>query len=105
MKLNDPFGRVARRDRAQYTALKARLQEAQIRDAQALEVFAANTRTALLRLLLVVVAVSAGMVLLFPAASSLIVLLGTLGLLWLAVSYVQTHLYLRRYLREECGPR
>jgi len=102
MKLNDPFGRVARRDRAQYTALKQRLCQAQIRDAQALQGFTANVSTMFVRLLAVVLAVSLGLLLLFPTAASLIALLGTLALLWLAASYVQTRLYLKRYLREEC---
>jgi len=105
MKLNDPFGRVARRDRAQYSALRSRLQEAKIHDAQGLQGFTDNVRTTLLRLLAVVLAVAAGAVLLFPAASGLIMLLGALAMLWLGVSYVQTRLYLRRYLREECNRR
>lgn len=102
MKLNDPFGRVARRDRARYSALKDRLQQANILDARALQGFIDNVTATMLRLLAVILAAAMVLALLFPEASGLIMLLAALVLLWLAVSYVQTRLYLRRYRREEC---
>lgn len=102
MRLNDPFGRVSRRDRARYDALRDRLRQAGVRDAQALQGFAANISATMRRLLWVLLAVSFVLILLFPGALGPIILIATLVLLWLVVSYVQTRLYLKRYRREEC---
>ena len=102
MKLNDPFGRVARRDRDRYAALRERLRQAQVCDAGAVRVFMRNITITLGRLVAVIVGVALGASLLFPSAKNVIIMLSALVLLWLAVGYVQTRLYLERYLREEC---
>lgn len=103
MKLGDPFGRVARRDRDRYAALRERLQQAEVRDAAGVRAFARNITITLARLVAVIVAVALGAMLLFPSTMNATILLSALVLLWLAVGYVQTRLYLERYRREECA--
>lgn len=102
MKLNDPFGRVARRDRDQYAALRQRLRQAGVRDQDAVRNFARRTRSTLMRVVLLVLAGAAGMMLLFPDMRGPIVALAVLILAWIGVGYFRTQVYLSRYRREEC---
>lgn len=103
MKLNDPFGRVSRRNLDRYAALRARLLDEGIRDTAKVRRFRQNMTATLLRLVALVSVCSAAVALPFPAARGPALLCGALALLWLIVGYAQTRLYLARYLREECS--
>lgn len=103
MKLNDPFGRVARRDRDRYRTLRSQLHGQGIRDAAAVQRFRHNMSATLLRLLVIIAAVVSIVIVVFPDARNPVLLVGALLLLWFATSYVQTRLYLKKYLRDECS--
>jgi len=102
VKLNDPFGRVARRDQGQYATFKQQLRQAHVTTADGVRTFAHNASTTMLRLVVVTAGGTTLMGLLFPAARGLAAAVAALVLIWLAASYVKTRLYLARYLREEC---
>ena len=102
MKLNDPFGRVANRNRRNYGALRDRLLEEGIRDSGAVRRFTANMTATALKLLLPVFAISLALMVFFPQLLAGLLALTVLIVLWVAAVYFQTRMHLKRYLREEC---
>ena len=103
MKLNDPFGRVSRREQERYRMLEQRLRDEGILDTGALNRFAHRLAVTILKLTGAVLVASAALALVFPGSSSLIVMLDILLLLWLAAGYFKTRIYLKRYRRENLG--
>jgi hypothetical protein len=102
VKLNDPFGRVSRRQRQTYTALRARLKQQGVNDIASVRAFIARVRTIAFGAVIGVVTVMLVVGAVLPALGGLIGVLGVLALIWLGTSYLQTRIYLRRYLKEEC---
>ncbi len=100
MKLNDPFGRVGRRDQAKYETIKQQLQSAGIDSTGALTTAQRNINRSVLTLLAVVIGMAALFALLAPATRGIVGTFGALILLWISANYVQTRLHLRRYRRE-----
>jgi hypothetical protein len=102
VKLNDPFGRVARRQQQTYAALRARLKQQGVNDIASVRAFVARVRAIAFGSVIGVVAVTLALGTVLPALGGLIGVLGVLALIWLGTSYLQTRMYLRRYLNEEC---
>lgn len=100
MKLNDPFGRVGRRQEASYAALKAQLIAEGIDQVSAVDaVMQRMTRMALLFMTITIgVTLLAG--LLFAPWWGLVGVLGGITLLWLSATLFRTRTHLRRYRRE-----
>ncbi len=103
VKLNDPFGRVSRRDRQRYSTFEQRLRQQGVGDSAALRQFTRRMTRTMIRLAAGILAVAAVLALAFPASRGLVSLLGVLILVWLAAGYAQTRLYLKRYRREQLG--
>jgi uncharacterized membrane protein YcaP (DUF421 family) len=102
VKLNDPFGRVSRRQQQTYAALCARLKQQGVNDIASVQTFVARVRTLAIGSVIGVIAVTLILSAVLPTLGGLIGVLGALALIWLATSYLQTRMYLRRYLNEEC---
>jgi len=102
VKLNDPFGRVSRRQQQTYAALCARLKQQGVNDITSVHTFVARVRTLALGSVIGVIAVTLILTALLPTLGGLIGVLGALALIWLLTSYLQTRMYLRRYINEEC---
>jgi len=100
VKLNDPFGRVSRREQHRYKTLEQRLRDEGVLDIGSLQRFTRRATTAILRLTAAILVLSATLALVFPASRSLLLVLDILLLLWLSAGYLQTRLYLKRYRRE-----
>ncbi len=100
MSLNDPFGRVSRRQRDAYRQFREQLRQQDIRTAAAVRQARRNLLQTSLRLLAVVVGAAVLGGILFPAASAMIAVTAVLVLLWLGSSYLQTRNYLNIYARE-----
>ena len=100
MKLNDPFGRVSRREQHRYKTLEQRLRDESVLDAGSLQRFTRRATATVLKLTAAILALSATLALVFPGLRSLLLLLDILLLLGLSAGYLQTRLYLRRYRRE-----
>lgn len=103
MSLNDPFGRVSRRQRRAYAQLRTQLLDAGVRDADAVAATSRNIRDTVVKLALVIAAATLGLVVLFPQSRGTVLMLAALALLWLAANYLQTRGHLRHYLREIRG--
>lgn len=100
MKLNDPFGRVGRRQEAGYAALKAQLEAGGIDQVTALDAVAQRmTRTAFLFMAIVIV-VTLLAALLIPPWRGVVGAFGAVALLWLGTTLFRTRMHLRRYRRE-----
>lgn len=104
MKLDDPFGRMQRRDEAEYEALKAALAKAGARNAEdARRVLGQSHRNVLMFSATVVLAalIGAG---LFPALAPAILALALLLLAVAVKALVKGRKHARRLLAEEFPP-
>jgi len=102
MKLNDPFGRVGRRQSQAYAALRQQLHERGVRDTESLAGLAASMTRSALAWASVTLASGALAMLLFPGLRAVVGVCVVLVLLWLGSSWWQARLHLRRYRIEEC---
>ena len=100
MSLNDPFGRVSRRQKTAYHRLSEQLRQQGVLTPSAVHRAQRNLRQTGLRLLAVIVVAAVVGGLLFPEMQALIALTGALVLLWLGTSYLQTRNHLNTYARE-----
>lgn len=104
MKLNDPFGRMARRNEREYESLAKSLQEAGMTDpAQAEQLLTKldkRTRTGLT----IIVPAAAILALLFPAYWMFTAAFALLICIWLVKTTQKARLYIRRYVAEYLTP-
>jgi hypothetical protein len=103
LKLNDPFGRVSKKNRRNYQALQDRLRQEGIRDEAAIARFTANMSATALKLAMIVCGLSLMLAVVFPHFLAALLGLDVLLLLWIGVGYFQTRMHLKRYAREECS--
>lgn len=103
MSLNDPFGRVARKNARAYEGLRERLRQQGVCSREGVDVFIRGTSATALKIGLVLLAVWLAATLAFPQLAALTAVFTVAALAWVATGYLQTRLMLRRYLREECG--
>ncbi|SEG29271.1 hypothetical protein [Marinobacterium lutimaris] len=103
MKLNDPFGRMARRREREYESLKQALLKANMTDAQK----AADLRDNLAKRsktgLMVVIPIIVIMALVFREYAIFALAFGVLAILWLTNTSRRGQEYINRYIAEECG--
>jgi len=105
MSLNDPFGRLKRRDEAGYEAVKAALVRAGVRDRDAAQRVIARTRTRVLLFIGGVCAALLPALVLWPRLAPVLVA-GALLLMAVAVdSLVKGRRHVRRYIDEEVADR
>jgi hypothetical protein len=102
LKLNDPFGRVSKKNRRNYESLRDRLLQEGICDPAAIARFTTNMTTTAARLAVIILGASIVLAVIFPKLLATLLALDSLILLWIAVGYFQTRLHLKRYAREEC---
>ena len=100
MKLDDPFGRVGRRQTAGYKAVKSQLLAQGVSNTVELAAVTRRiTRSALLFALLVLaVSVMAG--LLVPSWRPLIAVFAGLAVIWIGATFLRTRLFLKRFHAE-----
>lgn len=103
MKLNDPFGRVSKKNQRNYQSLRDRLRQEEIRDPAAIARFTTNMTGTAARLAMIIFGASMALAVFFPELLATLLTLDALVLLWIAVGYIQTRLHLKRYIREECN--
>lgn len=100
MKLNDPFGRVGRRQEAGYAAMKSQLLAEGINEVSALDAVTQRiTRVASLFIAIVIV-VTLLMAMFVPPWRGIIGIFGGVAVLWLGTTLIRTRMHLRRYRRE-----
>lgn len=100
MDLNDPFGRVSRRNQQSYQLFKRHLQQHGITDSHRLGEFSKRATYMLLKLLGLLFGTLGLLILVFPTALPALMLLCGTAALWGLARYLQTRLYLNRYRRE-----
>ena len=101
MKLNDPFGRLARRDESGYAAVRLRLKAAGIDDAAGVERILKQTRRNVLAFGAAVVLSTLGLALLLPRVAPIVYALALLLLAVATHALIQGRRHLRRYITEE----
>ena len=99
MSLNDPFGRVSRRQNDAYRRLRDQLRQQGIVTPPAVRQAQHRLRQTSLRLLAIIIAAAALGGVLFPDLRAVIAVTIALVLLWLGSSYLQTRTHLNTYLR------
>ena len=100
MKLNDPFGRVGRREQAGYAAVKSQLLAEGVSSLDALNASTQRITRSLVLFAFLVIAISALAASTVPAWRGLIGVFAALSLIWIGTTYVRTRLHLKRF-REE----
>ncbi len=102
MKLNDPFGRVNRRQHSAYLVLRDRLLSQGVLDTAAAAGIATHMSRTALWLVLATVLVGSVIALVIPGLSGVSVVLGILMLAWIGVHFFQARMHLKRYVLQEC---
>jgi uncharacterized membrane protein YjjP (DUF1212 family) len=100
MKLNDPFGRVGRRQQANYAAVRQQLQAEGVDSIGALDAIERRMTRSFWVMAAGIAATAALIALLLTAWQGISLVFAALGLLWAGSHYLQTRLLLRRYRRE-----
>jgi hypothetical protein len=103
-RLNDPFGRLQRRDEAGYATVKAALVRAGMRDRAAVERVIARTRARVTVFIAVVCAVLIPAAAVWPRAAPVTLALGVLLVAVAVNSLIKGSRHLRRYIDEELDP-
>jgi hypothetical protein len=105
LSLNDPFGRVARKNARAYGGLRERLRQQGVRSRDDVDAFVRGITATALKITLVLLAVWLAASVVFPQLTALSAVFVLAVLAWIAAGYLQTRLMLRRYVREEFGDR
>jgi hypothetical protein len=100
-RLNDPFGRLQRRDEAGYATVKAALVRAGVRDREAVERAIARTRARVAVFIAVVGAVLVPAAALWPRAAPVTLALGVLLVAFAVNSLIKGTRHFKRYIDEE----
>lgn len=100
MKLNDPFGRVGRREQAGYAAVKSQLLAEGVSSISALDASTRRITRSVVIFALVVIGISVLVASTVPAWRGLIGVFAALGLIWIGATFVRTRLHLKRFRDE-----
>ena len=101
MKIDDPFGRKARKQESNYVSLREALKQAGVETAADVRHCARNiTRNAVVMVVLSLLSVLLA-ALMYPAALGVVAVLAAVVMLWVAVTTLNGRRHLQRYLREE----
>lgn len=103
MKINDPFGRVNRRQHSAYLVLRDRLRAQGVQDATAAAGVARHMSRTAMWLVLATVLIGAMIAFAIPGLSGIVTVLGTLLLAWIGVHFFQARMHLKRYVLHECA--
>lgn len=103
MKLNDPFGRMARRREREYESLKQALLKAGMTDAQKAGELRDNLAKRSKTGLMVVIPIIVILALVFREYAVFALAFGVLAILWLTNTSRRGQEYINRYIAEECG--
>ena len=103
MKLNDPFGRMARRREREYQSLRQSLINAGLTDRTKAEELIESLQNRSRKGLWILIPATAVLALLFREYAVYILAVGGLIILWLTNTMSRGSEYIRRYIEEECG--
>lgn len=100
MQLNDPFGRVSRRQQQAYASLRSQLRQQGMHTSAGARAARDKLGRTTLHLALIVAVLFGAVAVLFPALQGAAVVTAALVLVWLTSSYLQTRAHLNNYLDE-----
>lgn len=100
VQLNDPFGRVSRRQQQAYVGFRKQLRQQGIDSASKVRSARTGLTRTTLRLTLLIAALFGGTAMLFPGLKGVTLVTAGLVLVWLASSFLQTRAHLNNYLNE-----
>jgi len=101
MRLNDPFGRLQRRDEAGYDTVKTALRQAGVRDRAAARQVIARTRTRVLTFIAIVCTALVPVLLLWPRLLPIALALTALAVAVAANALIKARQHVQRYMDEE----
>lgn len=100
MKLNDPFGRVGRREQAGYATVKSQLLAEGVSSISALDASTRRITQSVVIFSLVILGISVLVASTVPAWRGLIGVFAALALIWIGATFVRTRLHLKRFRDE-----
>ena len=100
VQLNDPFGRVSRRQQQAYAMFRDQLRQQGVDTPLKVRLARTKLGDTALQMTLVVCVLFGGMAVFFPALQGMAVVVACLVLVWLASSFLQTRAHLNNYLNE-----
>jgi len=103
MKLNDPFGRMARRREREYHSLCESLKKAGLTERAKAEELRDNLRARTKKVLWFILPAIVVLALIFRTYAVYVLAFGVLVVLWLTNTTQRGSEYLNRYIEEECG--
>ena len=101
MKLNDPFGRVERRQQNSYESLRASLVDAGVTTRNGAEAVLSSLVKRAVIIFLVVVLITAAVVLFVPQIKAIVFVLAFITLLWVLVTTLNGYSLVKRYIKDE----
>lgn len=104
MKLNDPFGRMARRREREYQSLGESLRKAGLTDRDKAQALIESLRTRTKKMLWFAAPAIVVLALIFREYAIYIIAFGLLIVLWLINTTQRGTEYIGRYIEEECTP-
>ena len=103
MTLKDPFGRLARRQQAEYASFRQSLKDVGMNSRTEAKALLANIQQRALVIASIVVGLVALTALFLPELKTMVMVFAVLALLWLFAITIKGQGFIRRYIKEECA--
>ena len=101
MNLNDPFGRVARREQQEYESLRDSLKESGVNSRSDADVILERIRARGTKIVTVIAIITLLVALLYPGALTVSLIFAGLALLWVFKMTKNARQHIQRYIDEE----
>jgi hypothetical protein len=101
MNLNDPFGRVARREQQEYESLRASLKESGVNSRGDVDVVLERIQMRGTKIVAVIAIITLLLTLLYPGALTITLIFSGLSLLWVFKMTKNARQHIQRYIDEE----
>lgn len=101
MNLNDPFGRVARREQQEYESLRDSLKESGVNSRSDADVILERIQARGTKIVTVIAIITLLVALLFPDAHTITLIFSGLALLWVFKMTKNARQHIQRYIEEE----
>ena len=101
MNLNDPFGRVARREQQEYESLRDSLKESGVNSRSDADVILERIQARGIKIVTVIAIITLLVMLLYPGALTVTLIFTGLALLWVFKMTKNARQHIQRYIEEE----
>ncbi len=101
MNLNDPFGRVARREQQEYESLRNSLKESGVNSRKDVDVVLEPIQARGIKIVSAIVIITLLVALLYPSALTVSLIFAGLALIWVFKMTKNASQHIQRYIEEE----